>query len=110
MLPYYGNTHSSTTATSLQSTSFREEARDIIRNAVNASEHDAVIFTGAGVTAGINKLVHALQVAQTPGTVVLVGPFEHHANILPWREAGALVVTIRESSDGVVDMEHLDDM
>ena len=44
--PFYGNTHTVTTVTSLQTTYLRHEARDIIRNAVNAAEHDAVIFAG----------------------------------------------------------------
>jgi selenocysteine lyase/cysteine desulfurase len=35
--------------------------RDIIRNSVNATEKDVVIFTGSGTTSGIHKLVHALQ-------------------------------------------------
>lgn len=35
--------------------------RDIIRKAVNASEHDAVIFTGSGCTGAVNKLIHALK-------------------------------------------------
>ena len=48
VLPVYGNTHTTTSVTSLQTTLFRHEARDIIRNSVNAGERDAVIFTGSG--------------------------------------------------------------
>ncbi len=61
MLPSYGNTHTTTTATSLQTTHFRDESRDIVRNSVNASEDDAVIFVGSGVTGAVHKLVHALK-------------------------------------------------
>ncbi|CAN0047312.1 unnamed protein product, partial [Laminaria digitata] len=32
--------------------------------------------------------------------VVFVGPFEHHSNILPWREACVDVVTIAENEAG----------
>ena len=47
ILPLYANTHTTTTVTAEQTTSFRDEARNIIRGAVNASlERDAVIFTG----------------------------------------------------------------
>lgn len=46
VLPFYGNTHTVTTVTSLQTTLLRAEARDIVRNSVNAAEQDAVIFTG----------------------------------------------------------------
>ena len=31
------------------------------RNAVNASEHDSVIFTGQGCTGAVHKLVNALK-------------------------------------------------
>ena len=40
--------------------------RDIIRNAVNASEHDSVIFTGSGSTGTIHKLIHALNLKEPP--------------------------------------------
>jgi selenocysteine lyase/cysteine desulfurase len=39
---------------------------------------------------------------------VFVGPFEHHSNILPWREAGAKVIRIGEAEDGTVDLEDLE--
>ena len=40
--------------------------RDIIRNAVNASESDSVIFVGSGVTGAIHKLIHALDFKEPP--------------------------------------------
>ena len=40
--------------------------RTIIRNAVNASEHDAVIFAGSGCTAAVHKLIHALRLKTPP--------------------------------------------
>ena len=39
---------------------FRHEARDVVRNAVNASEHDSVIFAGTGCTGAVHKLIDAL--------------------------------------------------
>jgi selenocysteine lyase/cysteine desulfurase len=68
---------------------FRHEARDVFRNAVHASEHDAVIFAGHGCTGAVHKLIHALDLSEPP--VVFVGPCEHHSNLLPWREKGAKV-------------------
>ncbi|XP_006814971.1 uncharacterized protein LOC100377968 [Saccoglossus kowalevskii] len=107
VLPVYGNTHTTTTVTSLQTTLYRHEARDIVRNAVNASEHDAVIFVGSGCTAAIHKLINALDLQQPP--VVFIGPYEHHSNILPWRELGAEVIRISETSNGIVDMKCLEE-
>ena len=90
---------------------FYHEARAAIRNATNASEHDAVIFAGAGVTGGLHKLVHGLEIARLAAAgrppVVLVGPFEHHSNICPWRDAGAVVLRVAEAADGTVDLADL---
>ena len=55
-------------------------SRDIIRNAVNASEHDAVIFTGSGCTAAVHKLLHALHLNQT-GTPPPVSMSHHQCTI-----------------------------
>jgi selenocysteine lyase/cysteine desulfurase len=61
VLTHYGNTHTTTSVTSLQTTLYRHESRDVIRNAVNASEYDNVIFTGHGCTGAVHKLVNALK-------------------------------------------------
>ncbi|GIZ00747.1 hypothetical protein CEXT_38281 [Caerostris extrusa] len=106
VLPLYGNTHTTITATSRQSTYYRHEAKDIIRKAVNASEHDAIIFAGNGSTSAVSKLIHALNI-KLP-VVIFVGPFEHHSNLLPWREINAKIVRIKETTNGLVDLHHLE--
>ncbi|KAH9141845.1 hypothetical protein AeRB84_014021, partial [Aphanomyces euteiches] len=116
VMPFYGNTHTTTSITGLQSTAFREEARGLIAEAVKAAKHkDAVIFTGSGSTGAVHKLVHILglhlphpKMSKRP--VVFVGPFEHHSNLLPWRESHCDVVQIHESDQGLVDMAHLTQM
>ncbi|XP_071087136.1 uncharacterized protein [Haliotis cracherodii] len=106
VLPEYGNTHTTTSVTSLQTTLYRHEARDIIRNAVHASEHDSVIFVGSGCTGAVHKLIHALNLQKPP--VVFVGPYEHHSILLPWKETGAEVVRIKLTGSGLVDCRHLE--
>lgn len=39
--------------------------------------------------------------------IVFVGPFEHHSNLLPWREADVDFVQLAVSADGGVDLEDL---
>ena len=104
VLPFYGNTHTTTSATGLQTTFFRHEARDIIKRAVNAAEEeDVLIFTGSGSTCAITKLRDALKLqAGAERALVFVGPYEHHSNLLPWREGGVDVVTIPEDDCGNV--------
>ncbi|CAM9968587.1 unnamed protein product, partial [Discosporangium mesarthrocarpum] len=113
VMTMYGNTHTTTSVTGAQTTCFRHEARQIVAEAVNAKvtgrvSEDVVIFTGSGATAAVAKLVSALGLGQPmpAGTgpddrpVVFVGPFEHHSNLLPWRESCAEVVAVREMPSG----------
>uniref|UniRef100_A0A7S2RBR9 Uncharacterized protein n=1 Tax=Mucochytrium quahogii TaxID=96639 RepID=A0A7S2RBR9_9STRA len=116
--PFYANTHTSTSISGLQSTCYRLEARQIIQQAVNGNTaKDVVLFTGSGATAAINKLVHVLGLKIPLGTnvapesrpVVFVGPFEHHSNLLPWRESNADVVYVQEDKEGCgIDVDHLE--
>ena len=121
VMPTYANTHTTTSNSGLQSTCFRQEARQIIAQAVNAKitgrgAEDCVLFTGSGSTGAISQLISILGLhpsgtsqrqETTTKAVVFVGPFEHHSNLLPWRESSALVVQIRETPGGVFDLEHL---
>ncbi len=124
VLPLYANTHTESSGTGLQTTRFREDARAIIRQAVNASDEHAVVFCGSGSTGAIDKLVHVLNLrlpndlddafdlsAHIPADrrpVVFIGPYEHHSNELLWRESIAEVVRIHEDADGHVDLGELE--
>ena len=119
VLPRYANTHTEASGTGLQTTRLREDARRLIRDHVGGDESTAVIFSGSGTTAAIDKLIGILglripaelddryhltaQIPPAERPVVFIGPFEHHSNELPWRESIADVVTIREDADGHID-------
>lgn len=124
VLPLYANTHTESSGTGLQTTRFREEAREIIRSALGASDEHAIIFCGSGSTAAINRMASVLNLrlpanledryklstlipaAERP--VVFIGPYEHHSNELPWRESIADVVVIHEDHDGHIDQAQLE--
>lgn len=112
VLPVYGNTHNSISLTGLQSTFFRNEARDIIARCVNArNDKDVVLFTACGTTGALKHLVSILQTSflkNPKETVVFVGPYEHHSNILIWRELGCKVVTAQEDENGNIDIANLE--
>ena len=61
----YANTHTESSGTGLQTSRFREDARNIIRAAVGATAEDAVIFAGSGSTGAIDKLIGILNI-RTP--------------------------------------------
>jgi selenocysteine lyase/cysteine desulfurase len=113
VLPWYGNTHSESSATARQTTRFREEARALIHRAVGGTDDHVVIFTGSGCTGAVAKLVAVLGLA--PGRpwpaaapIVFVGPYEHHSNELQWRESAAEVVAIPADAQGAIDLGALD--
>ncbi|CAF1394164.1 unnamed protein product [Rotaria magnacalcarata] len=110
VLPYYANTHSENGACALQTTKYREESRTMIKRYVNATDDDVVIFTGSGATAAINKLVDVLQLkneAVRNQTVIFISTFEHHSNILPWKETGVEVIRIPNNKQGLMDDDFL---
>jgi len=104
LLPYYANSHTEASYCGGFMTRLRREARAVIADCCGAGPEHAVIFTGSGATAGLNRLVHLLGVTEGIAAGrqvrVLIGPYEHHSNILPWRESGAEVVEIPEGADG----------
>ncbi|XP_038079043.1 probable cysteine desulfurase [Patiria miniata] len=108
--PLYANTHTTTGLMARQTSQFRKEAREIIKRCVNATDEDVVIFTGSGTTGAVHKLVTALELKgeRAKKTVVFVGPYEHHSNILPWKESGAKVIRIRDADRGQIDMKLLE--
>lgn len=112
VLPYYANTHTQASFCGEYMTKLREAARAEIARMTGAVEGMSVIFTGSGSTAGINRIVGLLDLAalvrQGQRVVVLTGPYEHHSNILPWRETGAEVIEIAEAPGGGVDMAALE--
>ncbi|CAG7817083.1 unnamed protein product, partial [Allacma fusca] len=108
VLPYYANTHTSISYTSFVMSSYREEARNIVKETVGASEEDVLIFCGSGTTTAIHKLIHILAIQKDNSPVVFLGPFEHHSNLLPWRETGARVINVPVDSFGVMDLQYLE--
>ncbi len=102
VLPYYANSHTRASFCGAYTTQLREASRAEIARIVGAGEDCSVIFTGAGTTAGINRIVglldlHAMS-REGRSATVLVGPYEHHSNLLPWRESGVETVEIPEGS------------
>ena len=109
VLPYYGNTHTETSFCGRRTTQLREMAREAVREAVGADDGHAVIFTGAGATGAVDKLVRALTMMGLGAeAVVFVGPYEHHSNDLPWRESGATLVRVPLNEGGSICLDTLE--
>lgn len=104
VLPFYANSHTEASYCGAYMTRLRNAARGEIVRITGAGPRDAVIFAGAGATAGLNRLVSLFDIENARDPVVLIGPYEHHSNILPWRESKARVIEIPEGQDGGPDL------
>ncbi len=107
VLPFYANPHTEASYCGAYVNKLREEARAEIARITKADDC-AVVFTGSGATAGLGRLPALLGVEEAQNPVVLLGPYEHHSNLLPWRESKALVIEIPEGESGGPDLAVLE--
>ncbi|KAG7356486.1 aminotransferase [Nitzschia inconspicua] len=122
-VPFYGNTHTNTSITGSQSSAFVSEARQIIAEACNAkisgkASQDVVLFAGNGTTASVHLLIDCLglkhfhqhddNTKNADKPLVILGPFEHHSNMLPWRELGTVDIETVAYQNGTIDLKDLE--
>ena len=107
VLPVYANPHTQASWCGRSINALRRVARAEVARFCGAGADDAVIFAGSGATAGLHKLVRLFGVDQRGPSgqraLVLLGPYEHHSNLLPWRESGAEVIELPEDELGGPD-------
>jgi selenocysteine lyase/cysteine desulfurase len=120
MGPFMANTHTESNMTGSYMTEAYKEAKRIIKQHVNASEQDAIILDGFGMTSVINKLqrllglrvpekwCQRLQLSQHEKPVVFLTHMEHHSNHTSWLETLCEVVILEPTKKGEVDIEHLE--
>lgn len=89
-----------------------EAAREKVRQFINATQTEEVIFT-SGTTMSINLVAHGwARKFLKPGDEILLNEMEHHANLVPWQQtakaAGAKLRYIPLTSDGRLDETHFD--
>ncbi|GJM87823.1 hypothetical protein PR202_ga03817 [Eleusine coracana subsp. coracana] len=123
VLPFYGNTHTEDSHVGSKTTRLVHKAARYIKRCMGAGPDDALLFCGAGTTAAIKRLQEVMGVALPSAElrrrlasqlraeerwVVFVGPYEHHSNLLSWRQSLAEeVVEIGVDADGLIDIAAL---
>jgi len=111
VLPVYANPHTQASYCGRSINALRRVARAEVARLCGAGQGDAVIFAGSGATAGLQKLVRLFGADQRDDAgdraLVLLGPYEHHSNLLPWRESGAEVIELPEDASGGPDRQAL---
>ena len=108
------NIHRATHTFANKTTEAFEQAREIVRSYLNATESAEVIFT-SGTTESINLVAHSFGDAFIhEGDEVIVTEMEHHANIVPWQmmcaRRGAKIVVLPFSNDGILKIDLLDQL
>ena len=81
-----------------------EEARETVREFLNAKEAAEIIFV-RNATEGLNLVAYCFgSLVLKPGDEILVSIMEHHSNLLPWQQAaartGAVVKYLECTEDG----------
>ncbi|HQK70919.1 MAG TPA: cysteine desulfurase [Bacteroidales bacterium] len=86
-----------------------ENAREKIRDFINASKKEEIIFT-SGTTASINAVAFSFGERYIkPGDEIIISHLEHHSNIVPWQmmceRKGARLKVIPVTDRGEIIME-----
>lgn len=101
------NVHRASHALSARATAAFEASREQVRQFLNASRSDEIIWT-RGTTEAINLLAYSWGEQQIgAGDEILLSTLEHHANIVPWqqlaRRKGAQLKVIPLTANGELD-------
>ena len=97
-----------------EATTAYEEARDAVKDFINASSREEIIFT-SGTTASINLVAYCFGEAFIgEGDEVVVTEAEHHSNIVPWqmmcKRRGAVLRVLPVDEYGHLRLEMLDEL
>ncbi len=84
---YCANTHRSNFGHANKATQEFEKTRTILKNFINASKNEEIIFT-KGVTESLNFIASSF--AKEFKTVI-ISSLEHHSNIVPWHMQGRTI-------------------
>jgi len=78
------NIHRAVHYLSEKATAMHDAARETVRQFVNASSVEEIIFV-RGTTEGINLVASSLGQSFKAGDEIVISAMEHHSNIVPWQ-------------------------
>lgn len=117
--PFVGNTHSESSVTGTSMTKAYHKTKSLIKEHVNASQNDVLLFAGFGMTAAVNKfqrilglkvceqLIPYTNIPKEDKPIVFITHMEHHSNHTSWLETICDVVIIEPDNQGLIDLNHL---
>jgi selenocysteine lyase/cysteine desulfurase len=119
---FVANTHTETSYTGKMMTKAYHDARHIIKEHVHAGPGDVLIPAGTGMTGAVIKFQRILGIKipekaqrytdfpEEERPVILITHMEHHSNQTSWLETMAKVELISANKEGLVDLNHLDEL
>ena len=104
-IPYYANTHSSTSELSIRCNKGREKARELILKYCGGTNIHSLVFVANGATGASNLLADMIfrmeRIRKAKKIVVFNTIYEHHSNILPYREKKCTIEILRMDGDAI---------
>lgn len=102
------NVHRGVHCLSQEATLSMENTRRRVREFINASHDEEIIFT-RGTTEAINLVASSYGQLLQPGDEIILTVMEHHSNIVPWQllqqRSGIVIKVVPIDSDGALDMD-----
>ena len=108
------NIHRAIHFLSQESTNAYENARNIVKEFINAASEKEIIFT-SGTTESINLVASSFgDKFISEGDEILISELEHHSNIVPWQlmaeRKGAKIKVIPMNDKGELNLDNLDNL
>jgi len=108
----YGNVGRGVYALAERADAAYEQAREKVRDFVNAGSPREIIFT-RNTTEGLNLIAYSWGLDNLgPGDIVLASELEHHSNFVPWQEVarrtGAEFRVVPVTSEGELELDGLE--
>lgn len=111
---YNSNIHRGVHTLSQKATVAYEDARDAVKEFINAADTKEIVFT-SGATGAINLVAFSFgEKYISKGDEIIVSEMEHHANIVPWQmlceRKGAKLKVIPFNDEGELILSELDNL
>lgn len=107
------NVHRGVHTLSQEMTDLQERCREKVREFINASSIEEIIFT-RGTTESINLVTNSFGSSFKEGDEVILTVMEHHANIVPWQllrdKTGIILKVVDINEKGELDLEQYENL
>lgn len=110
----YSNVHRGVHTLSMESTQLYDGAREKVKDYINASSAEEIIFT-RGATESVNLVAQSFaRPILNKGDEILITHMEHHSNIVPWQlvceQTGAILKVVPINDNGELEMDAFYDL